>query len=56
MASIMESLRKLAKEMGAPNGYITDSATNSTHPSDKGHMVMGRKAIADFKAQYSKMG
>lgn len=38
------------------DGYITDSATNSTHPSDKGHMVMGRKAIADFKAQYSKMG
>lgn len=37
-------------------GYITDSATTPTHPSDKGHYVMGRKAIADLKAQFSKMG
>ena len=37
-------------------GYITDSATTPTHPSEKGHYVMGRKAIADLKAQFSKMG
>lgn len=37
-------------------GYITDSADTPTHPSDKGHLVMGRKAIADLKAQFSKMG
>ena len=36
-------------------GYITDSSTIPTHPSDKGHMVMGLKAITDMKAQYSNM-
>ena len=36
-------------------GYITDSATIPTHPSDKGHLVMGKKAIADLLAQYSEM-
>ena len=36
-------------------GYITDSATIPTHPSDKGHKVMGMKAIADLKAKYSPM-
>ena len=36
-------------------GYITDSATIPTHPSDKGHGVMGRKAISDIKAQYNKL-
>lgn len=36
-------------------GYITDSPTTPTHPSDKGHNVMGLKAIADLKAQYSKI-
>ena len=34
-------------------GYITDSSTNPTNPSDKGHYLMGKKAIADIKAQYS---
>lgn len=32
-------------------GYITES--NQTHPTDKGHAVMGRKAIADIMAQYN---
>lgn len=36
-------------------GYITDSATIPTHPSNKGHKAMGLKAIADIKAQYSNM-
>ncbi len=36
-------------------GYITDSSTTPTHPSDKGHKAMGLKAIADMKAQYSNM-
>lgn len=36
-------------------GYITDSSTTPTHPSDKGHKAMGLKAIADLKAQYSNM-
>lgn len=36
-------------------GYITDSSTIPTHPSDKGHYVMGRKAIADIKAQYNEL-
>lgn len=36
-------------------GYIIDSQTIPTHPSDKGHRVMGLKAIADMKAQYSLM-
>lgn len=36
-------------------GYITDSATIPTHPNDKGHRVMGLKAIADLKAQFSNM-
>lgn len=36
-------------------GYITDSETIPTHPSDKGHAVMGRKAIADIRAQYNAM-
>lgn len=36
-------------------GYITDSSTIPTHPSDKGHAVMGRKAIADIKAQYNNL-
>lgn len=36
-------------------GYITDSPTTPTHPNDKGHAVMGRKAIADILAQWSSM-
>lgn len=36
-------------------GYITDSATIPTHPSDKGHKVMGNKAISDLRAEFSKM-
>lgn len=36
-------------------GYITDSSTIPTHPSDKGHKVMGLKAVADILAKYSKM-
>ena len=38
------------------SGYASDSATTPTHPSEKGHRVMGLKAIADLKAQYSQMG
>ena len=30
-------------------GYITDSATTPTHPSDKGHLYMGFQAIRDLK-------
>ena len=30
-------------------GYITDSSTTPTNPSDKGHYLMGKKAIADIK-------
>ena len=33
-------------------GYITDSSTTPTNPSDKGHYLMGKKAIADIKTQY----
>jgi hypothetical protein len=29
-------------------GYITDSSTTPTHPSDKGHYVMGQKAVKDL--------
>jgi lysophospholipase L1-like esterase len=29
-------------------GYITDSATTPTHPSDKGHAVMGKRALLDL--------
>ena len=36
-------------------GYITDSSTTPTHPSSKGHAVMGQKAIADIEAQYSPL-
>lgn len=36
-------------------GYITDSAVIPTHPSDKGHKVMGNKAISDLRAKFSKM-
>jgi len=36
-------------------GYITDSASIPTHPTNKGHKVMGKKAIADIMAQYSSM-
>lgn len=36
-------------------GYIVDSETIPTHPSNKGHKVMGLKAIADIKAYFSKM-
>lgn len=36
-------------------GYITDSATNPTHPNNKGHRVMGLKAIADLQAQFSEL-
>ena len=36
-------------------GYITDSSTIPTHPSDKGHAVMGRKAIADIRASYASL-
>jgi len=33
-------------------GYITDSATTPTHPSDKGHRKMGERAIADLLEVY----
>lgn len=36
-------------------GYITDSETIPTHPSNKGHMVMGKKAIEDFESKWSAM-
>ena len=36
-------------------GYITDSSIIPTHPNDKGHRVMGLKAIADLQSQYSDM-
>lgn len=36
-------------------GYITDDASIPTHPTDKGHKVMGNKAISDIKAQYNSM-
>ena len=36
-------------------GYVTDSETTPTHPSNKGHKVMGNKAIADIRAQYGAM-
>lgn len=36
-------------------GYITDSETIPTHPNDKGHRVMGLKAVTDLNAQYSAM-
>ena len=29
-------------------GYITDSETHPTHPSNKGHKVMGNRAILDL--------
>ena len=31
------------------SGYITDSSTTPTHPSDKGHKAMGNRAILDLK-------
>ena len=31
------------------NGYITDSEKVPTHPSDKGHKIMGMKAILDLQ-------
>lgn len=34
-------------------GYITDSSTTPTHPSDKGHRVMGNRAITDLKYAYN---
>jgi len=34
-------------------GYITESGL--THPYNKGHLAMGRKAIADIKAQWGNM-
>ena len=36
-------------------GYITDSAETPTHPSAKGHAVMGRKAITELMAKYSNL-
>lgn len=36
-------------------GYITDSSTTPTHPADKGHEVMGKKAIADIKSSYAPL-
>ena len=36
-------------------GYITDSSDNPTHPTEKGHYLMGQKAITDIKAQYNPM-
>lgn len=33
-------------------GYITDSETMPTHPSDKGHSIMGKKAILDLSNLY----
>jgi lysophospholipase L1-like esterase len=36
-------------------GYITDSEYIPTHPTNKGHKVMGKKAVADIMAQYSSM-
>ena len=29
-------------------GYITDSSTTPTHPNDKGHSVMGKRAMLDL--------
>lgn len=37
------------------SGYITDSATTPTHPNDKGHKMMGIRALQDFIKQYSKV-
>lgn len=36
-------------------GYITDSATQPTHPSNKGHAVMGQRAINDIKLWYQDL-
>ena len=36
-------------------GYITDSSTIPTHPSDKGHRIMGERAVLDLKRQYVPM-
>ncbi len=36
-------------------GYIADSSTIPTHPSNKGHLKMGKKAVADLLAQYSSI-
>ena len=33
-------------------GFITDSATIPTHPNDKGHRVMGKRAVLDLTRQY----
>lgn len=35
-------------------GYITDSATTPTHPNEKGHAQMAKKAIADMLRHISK--
>jgi hypothetical protein len=32
-------------------GYITDSASHPTHPSNKGHKVMGNRALLDLVTQ-----
>lgn len=34
-------------------GYITDSATIPTHPSNKGHKLMGEKAVLDILRQFN---
>lgn len=37
-------------------GYLTDDPTTPTHPSDKGHLVMGDKALRDLISQCNSMG
>ncbi len=37
------------------SGYITDSQTTPTHPNNKGHKVMGNKAIIDMMKQCNSM-
>ena len=35
------------------SGYITDSETIPTHPNNKGHLLMGKRAIYDLKSVIS---
>lgn len=37
------------------DGYITDSSAHPTHPNNKGHKVMGNKAMRDLTTQINSM-
>lgn len=36
-------------------GYITDSATTPTHPNEKGHTQMAKKAVADMQSYITSL-